>query len=610
MSPRPSRLVPHGSTRPIPSDDLGFPSLLMEVARTALQQHSAVAAADHLLTYNGRTPLSMGISSLPVPALAAYSILRDHDVHLVPKRGMAATSWLFLCKDGRVSLTEPNTARSGSPAQDVVGIPINLFWSDDALALFQQKRLALQRQANEDLIEVREWLQSISADELKRVLTELHMACAHAAPLLLYVNESVYSNFRKNNLTGKVLLPSSEQSLFNQLPISARDRWSGDDAIFIYCAHLVMRSGGASRLEELNSTQLLPYRVAEYLARKAGQYRAFGGLNLDVTPPRGYEAKENRANILAANRAVMASRCLPYRRIWGLTLNKQENFLSPDVIRLSESEILPQIGLSIRDRWGHQVDSHTAWLLFLQDWVPLVVAGRIEVHQAIFANPFEELLHNIVQTIVAYTKADIGMTRGMRSLLSLSDALSRQVWQEVVDWELPYYYCCVVLSDRIVNDFAESPEQLADMLWAIAARMQYNAWHFIPGNLPVCDAVTQRDYFFPPTVPDISEWSDQHHRGHVVNGVRFAIRAPIPVTVGGRSFAGFADVRLMRIDGEAFSIHQLASAVVGSKLVGEALNALAVEVVQQRRNLQVTSFTSEWYAARAREAQKLLETSA
>jgi hypothetical protein len=66
-----------------------------------------------------------------------------------------------------------------------------------------------------------------------------------------------------------------------------------------------------------------------------------------------------------------------------------------------------------------------------------------------------------------------------------------------------------------------------------------------------------------PTMPDMAEWVDQFHAGHVRAAVRYSIRSPgpeildVPLRISGHEFRGFYDVRVVRIEDVPFTIEDL-----------------------------------------------------
>ncbi len=195
-------------------------------------------------------------------------------------------------------------------------------------------------------------------------------------------------------------------------------------------------------------------------------------------------------------------------------------------------------------------------------------------------------------------EGDFAMSRGIRSLTSLIKALRAEEWAKITKWDLPHYFCCVVPAPEARRYFGDSPAQLADTAWSISSRMQYNSWHFLAGNLPKVPEVVARDYFVPPTIPDIAYYSDQHHHGHVAARVRFSIRSPQAVDVLGRTFNGFVDLRLLRCEGLPFDEQDLLAAHRTSAFIAKATGLAAALVADGEEDIEITSFDSQWHWAK------------
>jgi hypothetical protein len=188
----------------------------------------------------------------------------------------------------------------------------------------------------------------------------------------------------------------------------------------------------------------------------------------------------------------------------------------------------------------------------------------------------------------------MAMSRGIRSLTALVRALRAEDWAQIAKWDLPHFYCCVVPAAQAHRHFGDSPAWLADAAWAISSRMQYNSWHFLVGNLPKVPEVVARDYFVPPTIPDIAYYSDQHHHGHVAAKVRFSIRSPQAVEVLGRTFNGFVDLRLLRCEGSPFDEQDMLAAHRASAFIATVTGAAAA-VAANGADIGITSFDSQWH---------------
>jgi len=193
-------------------------------------------------------------------------------------------------------------------------------------------------------------------------------------------------------------------------------------------------------------------------------------------------------------------------------------------------------------------------------------------------------------------EADFAMSRGIRSLPELVEALQAEDWTRITAWDIKEYFCCVVPDPAARRHFSGSVSKLADMAWAISARMQYNSWHFIAAALPRRAEVLARDFFVAPTIPDLAYWSDQHHHGHVAAKVRWSIRSPQAVEVRGRNFNGFVDVRLLRNEGPRFTEQDLLAAAAVSRFVARATSS-AAGLVADGAEIEVTAFDSAWHWA-------------
>jgi hypothetical protein len=211
-----------------------------------------------------------------------------------------------------------------------------------------------------------------------------------------------------------------------------------------------------------------------------------------------------------------------------------------------------------------------------------------------FGTGLESLVYETVRATTAAFDADFAMSRGMRSLSALTMALREQEWPKIASWDIPHFFCCVVPAPEARRYFGDSSAHLADTAWSISARMQYNSWHFLVGNLPKVPEVAARDYFVPPTIPDIAYYSDQHHHGHVAAQVRFTIRSPQAVEVLGRTFGGFVDLRLLRCEGLPFDEQDLLAAHRTSAFIAKA-TSLAAALVADGADIEITKFDTQWH---------------
>ncbi|WP_141579105.1 hypothetical protein [Actinomadura sp. WMMA1423] len=615
QSRRPSRLGRRAGAAPAPdylqAEDAGFPGLLKRTWQRATTAPDLPAAVDILLTLDGHVPADIQLRALPPEDECAMKVLfgRSWRPEAEPStesetgpgggphepvlgQDGAATAFLGeigLNTSGRVVLRVPAKGPLAG-AEDLVDGVLRVPWSARDLAGYQAEFACAAARSRESVADCRRWLAAAGPGGRRDMLETLTEAARRTAPFVLYSGERRYTNFRdRNTLTGKTLWPGHPDCALSSLSAVPLELWSDSDVLMVACLTLLVRSSGFARIEEANGTQLTPGHVAHLLERTRLAYDGVAGGG-GVRPARSSRmaALDDLARALAARRREIAARAGLYREIHGPLMHKVERVAGPpaDGARRLEAELcgrlrarLPVSGETLADL-GACIDDSPPWLA--------------EPHGE-YGTGLESLVYETVRAANTVFEADFAMSRGMRSLTSLVTALREEDWPAITGWDLPHFFCCVVPSRRALRHYGDSPAHLADTAWSMSARMQYNSWHFLAGNLPAkVPEVADRDYFVPPTIPDVAYHSDQHHNGHVAAKVRFSIRSPQAVRVLGRTFGGFVDLRLMRCAGTPFGEQDLLAAHRTSGFVAKATSA-AVALAAGGAAIEVTAFDSRWH---------------
>lgn len=602
-SRRPSRLgalAGHatGPDRERP-DNAGFPGLL---ART---WHKAVAAADPresllaLLTLDGHVPADIQLRALRSAEECAVRVLYGLSWRLGANgAGLldteAPTSFLGeigLTAAGRVALRMPGEGPL-APSRDLVDGVLRVPWSREAVHAYRREADRARERYAEQVADCRDWLERVGADGRAEILRTLEQAALRTAPFVLYHEDRSYTNFRDHNtLPGKTLWPGHPDCVLTGLRTLPLELWSDADAMVVVAMHLLVRSSGFGRIEEANGTQLTLDHVALLLERTRARYsRVRSGPRAPAAPSNSVRDLDTLAADVRARRSYLmeSGAATLYRQINGPLMHKTELIAGSRTAPSLEREKRVHAELSAR--------------------VPLAGASLDEMFETLVAAPeslakphggfetgLESLIFQTVSASAAAFEADFAMSRGMRSLPRLVDALRARDWPRICAWELPDYFCCVVPSPGAAEHFGGDPQWVADAAWAMSARMQYNSWHFIAGNLPKNAQVEARDYFVPPTMPDLAFHSDQHHHGHLAAKVRFSIRSPQAVEVAGHRFGGFVDLRLLRCAGPPFTEQDLLAAQRVSAFVAR-VTTLATRLAEAGTALEVTAFDSDWHA--------------
>ncbi|MFC9914417.1 hypothetical protein [Streptomyces sp. NPDC127197] len=607
ISRRPSRLgSPAGATTTpdrVGRSDAGFPGLLGRVWHRAEQAGDLRAAVEILLTLDGHVPADVQLRAMSHSDEAALKALfgltwRDEDQPAASSPAapgdddegdeeLAFLGEIALSTSGRIVLRGPSQAPLDRDrlAGGVLRVP----WSQRALHLYQQElSRAVDRQA-ESVADCRRWLAGQGAKGRDELLEQAKEAAQRTAPFVLYQENNQYTNFRdQNTLTGKTLWPGHPDCTLSSLHGVPLELWSDSDVQLVVCLSLLIASSGFGRVEEANGTQITTDHVAFMLERIRRDYNAILPAP-GIAPAASHRVADLAilADDLRERRAEVGKSAQLYREIHGALMHKIERVAGTVAGPALEAEAaicrdlrarLPLTGTTLAEL-GDEVVGDLAWLA--------------KPHGD-YGTGLESLVYHTVAAVASALRADFAMSRGMRSLPALIAAMRDEQWEQICAWDLTHYFCCVVPLPDAGRHFGDSLSAVADTAWAMSSRMQYNSWHFVPGNLPRTRAVVERDHFVPPTIPDISLYSDQHHHGHVNNKVRFSIRSPQAVTVDGRLFNGFIDLRLLRCEGPPFTEQDLLAAHRVSRLVAAATGA-AAELAAAGEHFEVTAFDSPWH---------------
>jgi hypothetical protein len=614
QSRRPSRLGTLAGTASKPDRVLdqaaGFPGLLARVWQEARTAPDLSSTVNTLLTLGGYVPADIQLRALRVTEECALKALcgaswGEGDRHGAlagePGEPPAFLGALGLTTSGRVVVGVPSQGPLSNDEALVDGV-LRVPWSRRALADYGHEVSRATARLAQSVADCRRWLTVAGAAGRDDLLEDLKEAALRTAPFVFYQEGKRYTNFREgNNLTGKTLWRGHPDCALSSLQRIPLELWSDSDAVVVACLTLLVRSAGFARIEEANGTQLTVDHVAELLERTRRRYDSVpGGRTVAPAASTRIEELNDLAEALRQRRAELGRTAQLYREIHAPLMHKVECVAAAPGVetrRLEETlcarlrQRLPVTG----GTFGELEASMSA------------APGWLTRPSGDFASGLESMVYETVSAARDAFDADFAMSRGIRSLPRLVQALREQDWVRITRWELPDFFCCVVPAPDARRYFGDLPGQLADVAWSISARMQYNSWHFIAGNLPKVPEVVARDYFVPPTIPDIAYYSDQHHRGHVAARVRFSIRSPQAVEVLGRKFSGFVDLRLLRCEGRPFDEQALLAAHRTSAFIARA-TTLTAALVADGEDVEVTSFDSRWHWATIAEARQVPQT--
>lgn len=601
ISRRPSRLGNTAGAAPRPDyrtpGDAGFPGLLRKVWQRAVDAPDLATAVDLLLTLDGHVPADVQLRALSSAEEVALDVLFGATWRSFGPHGPAAEAdagqraflgEIGLSTSGRIVVRVPSQPPLAGSADLVDGV-LRVPWSEDAVREYRRLKAVADQCYRQSVVDCREWLGELTEDGRTGVLDTLTQAAQRTAPFVLYHEDRQYTNFRDlNTLTGKTLWPGHPDCALSALRGIPLALWSDSDVMMVVSLTLLVRSAGFGRIEEANGTQLSIAHIEHLLDQSRRRYNeASGRPDLPPAPSTRVGDVVRLADSLHRRRTELRGEVQLYREIHGVLMHKIERVAAPFGLpaRRREAALCARLAERLPLRGGTlaELGDHLATDA---SWLGRPTDG--------FGTGLEALVHAAAASATDVFAADFAMSRGMRSLPALIQALRAGDWAEITEWDITRFFCCVVPSATAHRHFDGSLTHLADTSWAVSSRMQYNSWHFLAGNLPKVPEVEDRDYFVPPTMPDVAFFSDQHHNGHVANHVRFSIRSPQAVTILDQTFGGFVDLRLLRCDGAPFDEQDLLAAHRLSAFVARA-TTLAAGMVAEGADIEVTAFDSRWH---------------
>lgn len=577
LSGRSAGLLTRAPLKKLETLEPGFRILIEEVAALASVAPTAFQAIEICATFGYRLDVDIAESRLGLRVGALYSTLSKNFPQLSLHK-MAAESLseaLLMSPDGCI-FSRPST-NIGDTDGHCIGY---IVFPDHAYREFQQQ---LTEDTSQRYNECEAFRYAITGDnnflgDLQTVSDTL----THMAPVTFYVNELIYTNFRgEHNLTGTALRPGSERCVITNILNLHPNFWKECEVTIAFALVVAFRNGGYLAIENLNGCQITLPVLLKHLNKSS-----YGmSLEMIVTELLTY-TRQKKPN---------TGQLTQYRWIFGPTLLKTQKSINAAKIDASNYAIPYQLRSIIKYYLGVNLSSFEELQQAFRTIVAQYAQNKLTATMT-GLSAIEEILYKIVVSVLHETSADIAMTRGMRNLVRIIDIERRSAWDEAIEWGMSEFFTCVIPSKDCIYRQRNDQSGLERTLWSIAARMQFNSWHFLPGNFLPSTTREKRDYFLPPMIPDLAEWSDQHHRGHVMNRVRFSIRAPQPVHILDRDYSGFIDVRLMRQKDGPFTIDDLSRAVVHSQYI-QALHQAIIDTIQNSgESLTFNAFDREWYS--------------
>lgn len=343
--------------------------------------------------------------------------------------------------------------------------------------------------------------------------------------------------------------------------------WTSDEVLVVAALHALFTSGRSVRFEEFNGALLSASALLKRLSELATAYEMAGNeVSVGETLGLFARAEAIRQQTLRAP----GKSWLRYRWIYGLNFQKTEKVLPTACSDEPEDQWWNEFGTLFTELVGATPQTVPSEAVGMSQLAYAAIArdatrgASLVTHEGVSTDDpagasqgwLEFLMERIVASAVLAVGADYGMSSSLRApeILNVYD---EDVLRTVIHSLTPAsFFTCFVGYD-LARRVGET-EALA-IASSVQKRMQFNRWHFIPGNLERPLIFKGRHWYYPPLIPDIAEHSDMHRAAHNRARVKYSIRCPGPdmsrpsLSIANHRYRGFYDVRVVRMEGHAFS---------------------------------------------------------
>jgi hypothetical protein len=564
----------------------GFNGILEEVQEEIMKKPNQLF--EIAITLNNRIPYNVGIKSLSFFQNEFFEIFNEYKLALSSEYRLLEKEKSFVYKLG---LTSYGKLTISKDIETDMFITIGYISLNAKQSLELQKRTSIKRKYFiEECQKIRGQFINNNQQKLKDMLDFVYFTIYHMAPVLTYIDEYTYNNFYQSNNLIQVMGGKSTYFMLDELKTKDVIEWKDKEVVFIYLMYWLIKSGGPARGEEFNGVQLLPQTLNSFLDEKISIYQDA----LNISNGKVVHGIEQKSKYVSELRKQMQERYVFYRHINGLNLHKEERFVPKSLLGNNEdSDVDTTLQVLLLENYSLDLNAYPNVYNGFRDLIVSILNSK-SIEEGII-HPLERVFQDIVDCAVKATNSDVGMTRGIRDINAFINANDNELFDQACSWEQSDYFTCVVPCSEIKQMFKGKEKILSGILKSIAARMQYNGWHYLPGNIPYDKIPVDRHFFFPPVMPDTTELSNQHHKGHIHAGVKYAIRSPEKITYKGKEYISFTDLRLMRQKGTPFTHEEFLLSLKFSSYLKQYYQALIDVVSIENKDVKINSFDKKWY---------------
>jgi hypothetical protein len=542
-----------------------------------------------LITMNGKLPFRHGLASLPhSEANLVMALLGREDICIHCTDSIDYTRCNILVTHssfGKVTIYDSQEQIVGENETIIGGMIIDQSLLDHV----ENEGIPHQVMEKKEFEDISALLKEWEASQtLPQKVAQVIDWVDRVESVYIYIGRSLFSRSDAGGNT----LNIKPNGILRRLLKTPLDQWTEQERIFIVSMHCLFMTGRAIRFEEFNGRQLSLSELRHWIVQRYCIYShaAEKEINNDLFTMPLIILAEKVGQLIAD---VDTSGWMRFRRINGITFIKQEYLLPPDKIAHDVTS-LPISLINLGNKLG------ITWENDALQSVEAITRGAFH-HFHVTGSP--QYIHRIIEAIVfsaiIEAKADYGMSSSLRIPSRLKgNADQRNVG--ALSLTKQDFYCCVLPHPHIIDQLPV--EHIQHILYSSALRMEFNRWHFIPGNYPREEIPLNRHYYFPPMMPDIAEWSDVRHGGHSKAHVRYSIRVPgaplwkTPFVAFNHPYRGCYDIRVVRMEGPAFGWQELQIVACHCNIMDTFWKTLQKCIEEYKTITPITlAYTKEWY---------------
>ncbi len=556
-----------------------------------LYQAPAYIALIRLATMVGKLPFRLAMASLTAyEASVVQNVCGRDDLRIIPPDHPQiedCTILITYSPFGKVSLYQRAVETPADPSEIVGGLQLEPWMvevveeecaAEAPLEAFEQRlidelvmRWEAEGQREERVAQVMDWVDRVET-------------------VFIYIGKDLFS--RSDAGSSTLLRKPGLLAPLRERPVS---EWTAAERLFVATIQLLFLTGRSIRFEEFNGRQLTALQLKRWLIQKYCAYC----VALEQEIPADVMSRsfvDLATDVGRMTLKVNQSEWVRFRRINGMTFIKEEFLDRPQSKQRQPHELPPLLAAFATQELDIDLDPTADGEQSVARMTTHVLRKAGDTGTS---SDLEQILERIVVSAVIEAKADYGMSSSLRQLDRLRGTTEAR-GAGALSLTKKDFFCCVLPSPQVVEHLPHAV--LGDILWSVAQRMEFNRWHFIVGNFERSEVPLNRHYFFPPLMPDITQWSDLRHGGHHGAGVRYSIRAPgaqlwkEPFMAFEHAYRGCYDIRLVRMEGPPFEKQHLWVATRHCSLMDAFWRAIAQWIDTEHGPCPIISaYSRDWY---------------